>query len=158
MAKTGLKTTGFTALLKSLEEFPRRYTNKVIKPAIKSGMANVVLPDAKHMTPVKTGQLYRSLKVRVAKGDKGGRLPRGVVGFQVGAAQTSKIDAFYNIWVFAGAENRDGTKREGTKTLRKALYNNADRYLIHVLHEARQQFPKVVDEVRKANAGVKDRK
>ena len=64
---------GVQAIIASLSEFPKKYQNKVVKPAIKQAMTNIIFPDAQRRPPVgETGDLRRSLRVRVAKGLAGG--------------------------------------------------------------------------------------
>ena len=154
-ASATVKTEGFADLLSTLEAFPKTYTRKAISPSLKLGMQSIVLPSAQKQTPVgKTtaspGQLRKSLKVMTAKGKRGARLSRGMLGWQVQAKRTTRIDAYYANWVFLGAKNRNGTKRQGSRTLRKALYNNEARYRSFVGQYVRANFPDVVREAKMA--------
>lgn len=142
-----IEIEGMKALDSALSEFPKKFANKAVKKAIKAGMG-LVLRDAKRLTPVDSGLLARSLKIRVAKGRKGKRLPRGVIGFQVESVKTKRTDAYYAGFVFLGAKNRDGTRRPGTRTLRRALYNNAAAVRAVVIGELKSDLPRVAREVK----------
>ena len=143
-----IEINGFNALLIAFDEFPQKLTNKVMKTSVRDAMKEIVLTDARRNTPVDSGQLRKSLKVRIAKGRGGKRLPRGVIGSSVTPAKTSKLDGYYGRWVFANATNRDGTIRKGTRTLRNALYNNAEYWRQSVLAKARKGFPQAVRDAR----------
>ena len=142
--------TGDKQLDAALESFPKKFQNKVIKPTLRNAMKEVVLTDAKRNTPVRTGMLRRSLKVRTAKGPNGKRLPRHVVGSALTHAKTKTVDGYYGRWVFADAKNRDGSIRKGTRTLRKALYGNREFLLQKVRHDWKRAIPKIAKEVRAA--------
>ena len=145
--------TGDKALAAALAQFPTKYQNKALKPALKETTTEVVLRDAQRGTPFRKGQLRKALKVRTAKGRGEKRLPRGIVGFAVVTVRTKFIDAFYAGWVFLGARNRDGTKRQGTRTLRKALYDNARVINARVTGLLRRDLPRIAQEVHAATVG-----
>lgn len=142
-----LKIEGLEGILREMSAFPKKFTNQLAKDAIKQGMTHVVLRDAKRIVARDTGQLEKSLKVRTAKGHRNKRLPRGVIGFQIEAVKTKRIDAYYAVWVFANRRLRDGRIRPGDRTLRKALYDNQRAYEAYVEGRMKRRFP---DFVRKA--------
>lgn len=144
-----LKIQGFGEVDFALSQFPAQFTNKAVKQAMKESMAQVVLPAAIHDVPVDEGQLRRTLKVRTAKGRGNARLPRGVVGFAVEATKTKTRDAYYALWVFTGAKNRDGTKRPGSRTLRNALYGNTQALKSRIVNKLRKALPVIAEQVRR---------
>ena len=139
---------GLEALDVALSEFPKKFANKGVKKSLKSAMQDVVLKSVLRGVPVKTGNLKRSLKVRTARGRNGRRIPRGVFGFSVQTTKTKRRDGFYGLWVFTGATNRDGSKRSGTRTLRNALYGNANRLKSKTVANIRRELPNIARAVK----------
>lgn len=143
-----LTVSGDHELDAALQLWPVKFRRKAMRIVLRDAMKQIILPDAKRRTPVDKGLLRRSLKVRVGK-DKGNkRMPRGVIAYAVVSALTKTIDAYYSGWVFLGHKTRDGKKLEGTRTLRRALYENAAAWWGYVQDRARQVFPEITREVR----------
>jgi len=153
MAKKTLELTGDKALDAALSEFPKKFVNKPLKAELKAAVKDVVVRDAQRLAPSRTGMLRRSIRVRTAKGRGNKRLPRGIVGFAAVSVKTKTIDAFYSGWVFLGATNRDGTKRRGSRTLRKALYDNATVLRARVTGGLKKALPQIAREVAAATKG-----
>lgn len=149
---------GVARLSLALKELPARFQKQAVQPALKETAKRVVLPDALRNVPVKTGNLQRSLKVRVGKGKGGKRLPRGVIGFAVATTKTKTRDGFYGLWVFTGAKNRDGTKRPGSRTLRNALYGNQAAIKSMSTALMRKRLPMAVIQARQFAAAKKAKK
>ena len=151
-SQSAFEITGDKALDAALSLFPTKFVNKAVKGSIKDAQKNITLKEAqkdKSWTD-RTRFLRRSLRVRVAKRKGNKRLSRGVVGYAVSSVKTKTIDAFYSPWVFLGATNRDGSKREGTRTLRRALYDNARELLRSVRNDLKAALPRIAEEVRAA--------
>lgn len=148
-----IEVQGLGAVEYALKVLPPKFQKQVVRPAMRSTMKEVVLPEVLRTVPVKTGNLKRSLKVRVAKGKGGKRLPRGVIAFGVETTKTKTRDGFYGLWVFTGATNRDGTKRPGSRTLRKALYGRQSQIKQVATDKMKQGLPMAIIQARHAAAG-----
>ena len=133
----------------------------------------------------KTGKLRRSIRVRAAKGWKGQRLRPGVIGFAAVSAKLKTLDAYYAKFVFhdrkvggyhrlskraytritASGEVRTERRRikketggrtiKGTRSLRKALYNNEGPLLRRITSRGFAELPKIAHRVRLANQAKK---
>jgi len=151
-----LKVTGFKALDDAMKKLPPKVEKKVARPVMRDSVKEVTLPAAKRIVRSEsfvTGTLYKSLRVRTAKGRGGKRLPRGTVGYAVVNATTKRIDGFYGKWVFADRRLRDGRIRRGTRALRRALYDNQQKLGRSILTKGRPALDKAVAEQYRQSKG-----
>lgn len=140
-----LELTGVKALEQALQTFPVKFVNKGIRRVFRETMKATVLPDAKRNIAIgQTGMLKRDVKVRAAKGKKGKRLPRGILGIAVGTSKKTKHDVF----VLLNRKLRDGRVRPGDKTLRKALFGNKAAVRSRVETGMRRELPRIARESR----------
>jgi HK97 gp10 family phage protein len=102
-----LEIKGGVELLRKLEQFPRTVQRKLLRQAIRDG-ARPILAAAKANCPVGTGELKKSLRLRVRKKTKPGTY---AVQIQAGKYGEFKGDQFYAAFVELG--HRVGSRKLG---------------------------------------------
>lgn len=112
--------TGDKKLDRALRSLPAKLQKKGVRKATRES-ARIVLNDAVRRAPKDTGRLASSLVVRVAKGGRGRRLPRGTFGHSVQTRDGSMFvgDSFYGGFV------EYGTVQRRTKKTSKAALTSA---------------------------------
>lgn len=151
-----ISLTGDRALIATISELPKAWYKKGVSNTMKDAQKQVVLPDARaSVAKGKTGKLKKSLKVRAARGFNNKRLPRGVFGWAVTIAKTTKLDAYYGKWVLLDRKLRDGTFRRGDRTLRNSLYQNSRRIRNYVVYNFKKTLNETVTVLRAKNKAKK---
>jgi len=117
MAKLRSTITGDREIDSLLAELPKTLANGVLRKASRDVCKSIVLPDVRRRAPVKTGKLAKSFSVRVAKGRRGKRLPRGVIGHQVVADSRKHYGAFTALFLELGTKSRATRRRSTTLAL-----------------------------------------
>lgn len=118
----GAIVTGVKELDAILASLPGKLQRKLSADACKVACKDIILPDAKQLVPVDSGDLEASLVVRAVKRS------RSKKGTQVGYAVQTK-EGFYKGDQFYGAFQEFGwdDKPEGDPFLRPALWSNVSR-------------------------------
>ena len=154
MADFAITSNGGNQLLRYLEKLEPKLVKKDLRKATRAA-AKAILPDVKRLVPRgETKRLLKSLKVRAAKGNKGQRLPRHIVGHSVVSSANLFVgDTFYAGVLEFGTKPRRSKKTGAyrgrvpeTSFLRKALHKNrkeiktiVKRELIKGLNETARQ-------------------
>ena len=120
----GVAITGDKHVDAALRDFPKVARRKAIRQTTRDVVKLIVLPSARDFATEETGRLSRSLRVRVAKGARGRRLPRHIIGHSV---VWTDDRAYYGSFQELGTKHID----DPAKFLRYGLYKNA-----HLLRSA----------------------
>ncbi len=131
-----LTVQGAAALRRQLERLPNNVGKKVVIQSLREG-AKLIQRQAKTNVSVKSGKLKRSIRVRVAKGNKKGNY---AVFIGTGAADRLFVgDTFYGAYVELGrkrAKSQGGSRAFGVSGSRK---NISGRPFLGPAFESRQR-------------------
>ena len=129
--------TGDKELIRYFNTLPKKLIKKDLRVATRNAAKRIALPEARRGVPDgpdATGKAERSLTVRVAKGNKGGRLPRHIVGHSVTTRESlfTGEDFYVGFLEFGTAERqtKSGANRGSVqeyKFLRDSINNNTIR-------------------------------
>jgi len=119
MATMNVSLSGFKQLERKLNELPKRIRRKVLSQSLRAG-AKIIQAEAKARVPKDTGELRRSIKVRVGKVKNRGDVKIIVIT----GAGDFKGDQYYGAFVEYGY--RRGKRSAGVASLQKAKSSTKD--------------------------------